>query len=196
MMIPLPRPSFKPDLAPEFCEITSFQPFCRVVTLARSYLLGIGVVVATLLVSAAICVPIFSKQVSPPAGESLGQNGYVLGEFELTERSGQTVRPSDLADHVWITSFIFTRCPSSCPLITNTMKGVQDELKPTKIRLVSISVDPDFDTTEVLAEYANKYRAGSDRWWFLTGQKEALHRMILEQFRVSVGTSSEEERKA
>ncbi len=162
----------------------------------RSYRIGISTVIATVLVSAAICAPIFSKQTSPPAGELLGEGSYDLGEFELTERSGKPVRASDLNDQVWIASFIFTRCPSSCPLITKTMRGLQDQLKPTTVRLVSISVDPEFDTTEVLTEYAQKFSADGDRWWFLTGPRASLYRLILEQFKVSVGTTTEQERKA
>lgn len=162
----------------------------------RLYRIGIGIVIATIVVAAGMCAPIFSKQIAPPAGETLGSNSYTLGDFELTERSGRPIASKDLSNDVWIASFVFTRCPSSCPLITNTMKSLQNELSGSQIRLVSISVDPDFDTTEILTKYADSHSADRERWWFLTGRKSDIYKLILEQFHVSVGTSSEEERQA
>lgn len=73
-----------------------------------------------------------------------------------------------------VMNFIFTRCTSICPLLTSTMKGVQEQLSDLvddEVRLVSISVDPEFDNPDVLDAFARKYRAG-DGWSFLTGKKE------------------------
>ncbi len=168
----------------------------RVVPLVRSYRLGISIVLATITLSAVISVVIFAKQASPPAGESLGAAAYTLSDYDLIERSGRAIKPETLADDVWIAAFIFTRCPSSCPVISSTMKGLQAKLAGTHVRLVSISVDPEFDTPEVLSEYAKKYAADPERWWFLTGQKDRIYRMILDQFHISVARSSDEERAA
>ena len=65
---------------------------------------------------------------------------------------------ADLAERVWIASFIFTRCPLSCPRITTVMKGLQERLAGTDVQLVSLSVDPEHDTPEVLADYARTLR--------------------------------------
>jgi cytochrome oxidase Cu insertion factor (SCO1/SenC/PrrC family) len=73
-----------------------------------------------------------------------------------------------------VVDFIFTRCTSICPLLTSTMKGVREQLSDLmgdEVRLVSISVDPDYDTPEVLDLFARKYGAGKG-WTFLTGKKE------------------------
>ena len=73
------------------------------------------------------------------------------------ERSGRPVTDADLADRVWVASFIFTRCPLSCPRITSVMKSLQDKLAGTGVQLVSLSVDPEHDTPEVLSAYAAKF---------------------------------------
>jgi protein SCO1 len=54
------------------------------------------------------------------------------------------------------------------------------------VRLVSISVDPEHDTPEVLCEYAARFQADPDRWLFVTGAKEAIYRLALDGFRLGV----------
>lgn len=163
-------------------------------TVDKSYRLGILIVVTTILASALICVTSALKT-SPPApvraAEDLEGAAFELGRFRLTERSGRTIGETDLGDRVWIASFIFTHCPLSCPRITSVMKGIEAKLAGTGVQLVSISVDPDRDTPGVLADYARKYGADDGRWWFLTGPKEDLLRLITQGFKLGLTNSSE-----
>jgi protein SCO1/2 len=69
------------------------------------------------------------------------------------------------------------------------MGKLQKDL-PEEIRLVSFSVDPEYDSPEVLAEYAKNAGANLDRWLFLTGEKESIYRSIREGFRLSVEENS------
>ena len=71
------------------------------------------------------------------------------------------------------------------------MKGLQAKLAGTKVQLVSISVDPDRDTPEVLDDYARKFAADPDRWWFLTGPKDDLVRLIRERFKLGLSVATE-----
>lgn len=163
----------------------------------RSYLLGLSIVVSVVLASAALCLQSVSDRpasASVPAGETLATHPQPLGAFQLTERSNRTITQDDLADRVWIADFIFTRCPSSCPRITSVMKGLQGKLADSPVQLVSVSVDPGHDTPQVLSEYAQRFGADPERWWFLTGPRDDVYRLILDQFRVPVGESTEEER--
>jgi protein SCO1/2/putative membrane protein len=109
-----------------------------------------------------------------------------LGRFRFEERSGRTVTQDDLADRVWIGSFIFTRCPLSCPRISSVMKGLQEKLAGTSVLLVSLSVDPEHDTPSVLAEYASRFGADPDRWWFLTGERDSVYDLIQSKFKLTV----------
>jgi protein SCO1/2/putative membrane protein len=92
----------------------------------------------------------------------------------------------DLADRVAIASFIFTRCPLSCPRISGVMKDLQGRLAGTDVLLVSISVDPEHDTAAVLSDYARRFGATPDRWWFLTGPKATIYDLIRDRFLLSV----------
>ena len=109
----------------------------------------------------------------------------VLGRvpaFTLTNRDGRLVRPADLAGAPWIADFVFTRCVSSCPLLSARLARLDRELPPALgIRLVSFSVDPAHDTPAVLERYARALSA-SRRWLFLTGrqeEKEQIRRLSL-----------------
>jgi protein SCO1/2 len=106
--------------------------------------------------------------------------------FALRERSGEALGAGDLAGHVWVANFVFTRCPDVCPMLTTRMGGLQETLTRGEdpIRLVSFSVDPDRDTPEVLRAYAT--RAGAGRaWLFVTGPRAAIAALLREGFRVA-----------
>ncbi len=69
--------------------------------------------------------------------------------------------------------FIFTTCPTICPVMSATFSAVQGRLGsgPGQVRMVSVSIDPEHDTPERLREYARQLKAGP-RWRFLTGRLE------------------------
>lgn len=113
----------------------------------------------------------------------------VLGhvpELTLTNRDGRTVRRADLDGRPWVADFIFTRCPASCPMMSARMARLNRELPADlPVRLVSISVDPDHDTPEVLQRYAESFQA-TDRWLFLTGPREDVRRLCVEGFKLGL----------
>jgi protein SCO1/2/putative membrane protein len=76
------------------------------------------------------------------------------------------------------------------------MRSLQARLAGTNARLVSISVDPEHDTPEVLAAYARRFEADPDRWWFLTGPKDAVYDLIGDRFKLSVAPADDDAIKA
>src|SRR5262249_16936989 len=82
------------------------------------------------------------------AGNDLQRLGEVP-DFALLDRSGQQVSKADLLGKVWIASLIFTRCVDECPLVSSQMARLQDAFAAEPdVRLVSITVDPAYDTPE------------------------------------------------
>lgn len=157
-----------------------------------SYRLGLAIVAAAILLAAGLTLAVVPAVPTGRAGQDLGDGAFPLGHFSLTERSGRTVTDADLAEDVWIASFLFTRCPSSCPKIAAVLHGLQaGRLKDVPVRLVSVSVDPEHDTPEVLAAFARAQDADPDRWWFLTGDKGRIYRLILEEFHLPVAPGAE-----
>ncbi len=113
--------------------------------------------------------------------------GAEVPDFSLTDQEGRTVCRRDYSGRVWIAGFIFTRCSSICPRVTERMAA----LRRPGLDLVSFTVDPDHDTPEVLARYARDHGAASGSWRFLTGPREELYRLIGRGFLLSVGAAPE-----
>ena len=98
-------------------------------------------------------------------------------EFMLTSQDGAHVTLADFRGKVVAVTFIFTLCTATCPVLTPMMSFVQDRLGAdfgAKIAFVSITVDPERDTPEVLKEYAQAFGANLAGWSFLTGTPAAI----------------------
>jgi len=98
-------------------------------------------------------------------------------EFALTSQDGAPVTLADFRGKVVAVTFIFTLCTATCPVLTPMMSFVQDRLGAdfgAKIAFVSITVDPERDTPEVLKMYAQAFGANLAGWSFLTGNPDAI----------------------
>jgi protein SCO1/2 len=95
----------------------------------------------------------------------------VIPAFQLVDERGQPFTEAALRGHPTIVSFLFTRCDTSCPIDTRKMRTLQEltDDKGDQIKLLSLTVDPAYDTPERLAAYAVKYDADPARWRFVTG---------------------------
>lgn len=120
-------------------------------------------------------------------------------DFSFTESGGRTVTRHDLEGKVWVASFIFTRCRSTCPQISATLLRLQTELAKEKagsdVVLVSFSVDPQHDTPKVLREFAEQHQADPGRWLFLTGDRDRMYDLIQNGFHLGVQETQGTERK-
>lgn len=97
---------------------------------------------------------------------------------QLVDHHGNKLRFFDdlIEDKVFVINFIYTRCPDACPLETSKISQVQEILGDRvgqDVFIYSISIDPEFDTPEVMARYAQQYRAGPG-WLFLTGESSDI----------------------
>jgi protein SCO1/2 len=110
----------------------------------------------------------------------------IVPDFTLTNRDGRTVHRADLAGAPWIADFIFTRCAASCPMMSQRMARLIRDLPPElPARFVSFTVDPQYDRPAVLERYAESFSA-PERWLFLTGGTEEMHRLSREGFKLAV----------
>jgi protein SCO1/2 len=117
-----------------------------------------------------------------------GEFGQVPA-FSLTDHRGRTVTDQELRGMPWVANFIFTRCPSACPMLTAKFKALQERLGGAKspVRFVSITVDPEHDTPEVLAAYAQKFGTDGLRWSFVTGPLGEIQKTVVTGFKIHMG---------
>jgi protein SCO1/2 len=91
-------------------------------------------------------------------------------EFRLEHYKGGHFSESDLRGKLFVVDFIFTRCPSACPIMSAKMSKLYQLYRHSnKVKFVSITVDPDHDTPETLQRYALEHNITDDRWIFLRG---------------------------
>ena len=142
----------------------------------------------------------------PPAAESFRRvrdvEPLVVGDrmpdYTFTNEMGQAMHLRDLKDQAYALTFIFTRCPfpTFCPQLSKSFQSAQATLKamtngPSNWRLLSLTIDPQFDTPAVLKAYAKRYGADPAHWSFLTGSLADID-AISEQFGLQFWRTSPE----
>jgi protein SCO1/2 len=105
------------------------------------------------------------------------QVGDAVPDFALKDQTGATVRLSDLKGEPVAITFLYTRCPiaTACPLTLAKFSKLDAMLAEARLgRLLTVTVDPEHDTPEVLADYAKKAGVDPKRWKFLTGSPKEV----------------------
>ena len=96
-------------------------------------------------------------------------------DFSFTTQEGKTLTKADLLGKVWVVDFIFTRCAGPCPVMTSQMIELASKVaKISNVKLVSVSVDPLYDTPAVLEQYATNIQANPMQWYFVTGPLDKI----------------------
>lgn len=104
------------------------------------------------------------------------QIGLKCPDFSLVDQGGKTVHLADFSGKVIVIDFIYTRCPlpDVCPRLSANFASVSKKLRGHGVEFLSITIDPQFDTPAVLAEYARRWQADGESWKFLTGAAEQI----------------------
>jgi protein SCO1/2 len=145
----------------------------------RRLLIGLlGLLVVA--VGAGILLPALTCRAPEPELDDFG----AVPKFSLVDERGEAFTDEALRGNVTIVSFIFTRCDSICPITTMKMQGIQEKTfdAADSIKLLSISIDPTYDTPPRLAEYAKRYKADAARWRFVTGPLEKIRALVEKTF--------------
>lgn len=109
-----------------------------------------------------------------------------VAHFSFTNQHEETFSNDDLEGDWWIADFIFTNCTTACLPMTANMTQLQNRIAEENmpVQLVSFSVDPDFDSPEVLKQYGEKYGADFSSWSFLTGYDfKTIKQLSVKSFR-------------
>lgn len=105
-------------------------------------------------------------------------NWHTIPPFEFTAHNGEKINNLTVKDKIFVTDFFFTKCLGICPKMTSQLQRVQKEFEgDPDLIILSHTVDPERDTIEALAAYANMYEADSSKWFFITGTKPDLYQI-------------------
>lgn len=111
-------------------------------------------------------------------------------DFTLIGTKGESV---DITEgKVRVVNFFFTRCGTICPIInTNLIKVAEVFKKDDRVEFVGITVDPVFDTPDVLKQYSEAIGGKDLNYQFLTGDKKRIYDLAIEGFKLPVADASE-----
>ena len=109
--------------------------------------------------------------------------------FSLLDQAGRPFTEANLRGHVHVVDFIFTRCPTVCPLMTAQMRTLarQAAAQGLDLRFASFSVDPGYDSPPRLRAYAEANQIDLGRWSLVTGDADALEAAVTDGFHVMMG---------
>ena len=105
-----------------------------------------------------------------------------IPSFEFVNQDNETITNETYKDKIYIVDFIFTTCPTICPKMTFHMRHLVEELeKYDNVAFLSHTINPEYDTPDVLKEYAkqfsNKRKINMSRWNFVTGEKDSIYKI-------------------
>lgn len=149
---------------------------------ARAGIPRIGWVVAFLAAAGLIGLAYVSlKSIPPPTLPSNLEKISEVPEFQLTDQTGRPITREDLKGKIWAANFIFTRCKGPCPITLIRMQELNTKLKKVRrnVELVTFTVDPEYDTPEVLKTFGEQLGADPANWKFLTGPADAIKNIVV-----------------
>ena len=103
---------------------------------------------------------------------------HFIPDFTFTNQEGKSIGRKEMEGKVTIVDFFFTSCPSICPVMSREMERVNDMFRDEpKVQIMSISIDPEYDTPQILKTYADEHNAIPDKWHFLSGPKDITYQL-------------------
>ena len=146
--------------------------YCRSVSLFSGVILWI----AMLLVSCDKPKPL------PILGNRYYENGdtifHTIGPFQFVDQDSAIITNENLDGKIYVADFFFTSCRTICPIMkTQMLRAYEATREMNDVLLVSHTIDPEYDTVALLRDYAERLGVKSDRWHFLTGQKDSIYKV-------------------
>ena len=118
---------------------------------------------------------------------------HKISNFEMTNQNNELVTEKNYDNTIYVADFFFTTCPTICPIMkTHLLRVYKKYHDDDNLRLVSISIDPDFDQPAVLKDFAKKLNVDTNFWTFLTGNQEYIFNLGEKNFLVTTQKDDKE----
>lgn len=112
--------------------------------------------------------------------------------FELTDQNGKKISNKDYEGKVYVVEFFFSTCPTICPKMNENMLLLQKEFYGNpEFGIASITINPEYDTPQVLKAHADHLGVKHYNWHFLTGDRDYIYDMAKKGFKMYAGENKE-----
>lgn len=127
-----------------------------------------------------VSVAFFLKSRPAPAALPVVKS---VPDFSLAGHDGNPIALKDLKGKVWAADFFFASCSGICPTMQKNLTQAHKAFaKEPNFRMLSITVDPERDTVEILSEYSKNWDADAKGWLFVTGDRKAIYQLARHGF--------------
>ncbi|MCL6295387.1 SCO family protein [Jejuia spongiicola] len=114
--------------------------------------------------------------------------------FSFTNQEGKTISNKDYEGKVYVIEFFFTTCPTICPRMNANLIQIQNSFKGFEdFGVASFTINPDYDTPEILKGYAERYGVTNPNWHLMTGNKDEIYKLANQGFNLYTGENAEAE---
>ena len=123
-------------------------------------------------------------------------NKKKVPSFDFINQNGERISNKDFSGKAYVIEFFFTTCTTICPVMNNNLVHLQNNLKNYKdFGIASFSINPEYDTVEILKQYEKEYGITNQSWHLLTGNKEKIYDLANNGFNLyaASGTGFEDE---
>jgi protein SCO1/2 len=141
-----------------------------------------GYVIIVLLIAACSCctgkreapLPIFGER----DVEGTDTVYHKIADFSFVNQDSSTITNNTFDDKIYVADFFFTSCRTICPIMKTQMLRVYDSVRNNpNILLLSHTIDPEYDTVALLRDFANRLGVESNKWHFVTGEKDVIYKI-------------------
>lgn len=108
---------------------------------------------------------------------------HTIADFSLVNQNGDTITQENYRDKIYVADFFFTTCPTICPVMTENMVTIQNEiLEDDEVLLLSHSVTPVIDSVSQLKKYALEKGVIDKKWNLVTGDKKQIYNLARKSY--------------
>ncbi len=108
---------------------------------------------------------------------------HIIANFSLINQNGKTITQADYKDKIYVADFFFTTCQTICPIMTDHMVKIQEELKDDdEVLLLSHTVTPEIDSVGQLKRYALEKGVNDSKWNLVTGDKKEIYNLARKSY--------------
>jgi protein SCO1/2 len=129
--------------------------------------------------------------------KEIGKQGdtlyHQIPNFKFLNQDSLWISEKDVAGKIYVADFFFTTCPTICPKMKTQLLRIYDKFaEDDRVRILSHTIDPEFDGVHVLKDYAKKLNIAGPRWNLVTGKKTDIYHLGEKSYMVTTQEDANE----
>ena len=134
----------------------------------------------------------FEKNIEPLPYLLMNNERKKVPEFNFVNQNGELVSNNDYIGKVYIVEFFFTTCTTICPVMNTNLIHIQNSFtKFSNFGIASFSINPEYDTVDILNQYANENGIINSNWNLMTGERSEIYKLANDGFNLYTAASSD-----